>query len=88
MSENSRDLLTGLLIGGLIGAALGILYAPKSGKETRDEITGKAKELVDKAKEEYEKAIEKSKSAYESAVKHLKRSEISERGKVEEVASE
>ena len=79
MSENNRDLLAGLFIGGLIGAALGILNAPKSGKEMRDEIAGKANELLDKTKEEYEKAIERSKAAYESAVKHLKGSEISEK---------
>ncbi len=79
MSENNSDLFAGLLIGGLIGAALGILYAPKSGKETRDEIAGKANELLDKTKEEYEKAIERSKAAYDSAVKHLKGSEISEK---------
>ena len=81
MSDNNRDLLAGLLIGGLIGAVLGILYAPKSGKETRDEIVGKAKGLVGKAKEEYDKAIEKSKSAYDAAVKQLKGSEISEKEK-------
>ena len=88
MSENNSDLLAGLLIGGLIGAALGILYAPKSGKDTRDDIAGKAKELLGKAKEEYEGAIEKSKAAYESAVKHLKDSGISEKEKMEEVESE
>jgi gas vesicle protein len=82
MLENNSDLLAGLLIGGLIGTALGILYAPKSGKETRDEITGKAKELLDKAKEEYEKGVERSKAAYESAVKELKGPEISEKEKV------
>jgi gas vesicle protein len=82
MSENSSDLLVGLLFGGLIGAALGILYAPKSGRETRDEIVGKTKELLGKAKEEYEEAIERSKAAYESAVKELKGPEISEKEKV------
>jgi gas vesicle protein len=89
MSENNRDLLVGLLFGGLIGAALGILYAPKSGKETRDEIAGKTKELLGKAeellgkvKEEYEEAIERSKAAYESAVKELKGPEISEKPRV------
>jgi len=35
MSEKNGDLLRGLFIGGLIGMALGILFAPKSGKETR-----------------------------------------------------
>ena len=88
MSENNRDLLVSLFVGGLIGTALGILNAPKSGKETRDEIAGKANELIGKAKKEYEKAIERSKAAYESAVKYLKGSEISEKEKVEEVASE
>jgi gas vesicle protein len=68
MSENNRDLLLGLFIGGLIGATLGILFAPKSGRETREDI-------LRKAKEEYEKAVEKSKSAYEAAVKRIKKSE-------------
>ena len=72
MSERNGDLLKGLIIGGLIGAALGILYAPKSGKETREDIARKTEELLNKAKEEYEKAVEKSKLAYESAVKRLK----------------
>lgn len=82
MSENNSDLLTGLLIGCLIGAALGILYAPKGGKETREDIADKANGLLGKAKKEYEAAIEKSKAAYDSAVKHLKGSEISEKEKV------
>jgi gas vesicle protein len=87
MSEKNSDLLKGLFIGGLIGVVLGILYAPKSGKETRDDIARKADELLDKAKEEYENAVEKSKTAYETAVKHLKGLEISAKEKVEEVES-
>jgi gas vesicle protein len=68
MSERTNDLLTGMLIGGLIGAALGILFAPKSGKETREDIARKTDELLTKAKEEYEAAVEKSKRLYETAV--------------------
>jgi gas vesicle protein len=85
MSEKNNDLLKGLFIGGLIGVVLGILYAPKSGKETREEIACKADELLGRAKEEYEKAVEKSKTAYETAVKHLKGLEISAKEKMEEV---
>jgi len=55
------------LIGGLIGVAVGVLYAPKSGKETREDIARKAEELMDKAKEEYERAVQTSKRAYEAA---------------------
>ena len=87
MSEKNSDLLKGLFIGGLIGVVLGILYAPKSGKETRDDIARKADELLGKAKEEYENAVEKSKTAYETAVKHLKGLEISAKEQVEEVES-
>jgi gas vesicle protein len=88
MSENNRDLLVGLFIGGLIGTALGILYAPKSGKEMREDISHKADELLGKAKEEYEKAVEKSKTAYETTAKHLKGLEISAKEKIEEIESE
>jgi len=80
MSENNSDLLKGLFIGGLIGVVLGILYAPKSGKETREDI-------LSKGKEEYEKAVARSKSAYEEAVKRLKGLEISAKEKIEEIQS-
>jgi gas vesicle protein len=88
MSEKNSDLLKGLFIGGFIGVILGILYAPQSGKETREDITRTADELLGKAKEEYEKVVEKSKTAYEAAVKNLKDLEISAKEKMEEVESE
>ncbi|OPY87804.1 MAG: YtxH-like protein [Smithella sp. PtaU1.Bin162] len=87
MSERNGDLLKGLIIGGLIGAALGILYAPKSGKETREDIARKTEELMNKAKEEYEKAVIKSKQAYEAAIKRLQDVEVAAKAKVEEVES-
>ena len=85
MSEKSSDLLKGLIIGGFIGVVLGVLYAPKSGKETREDIARTTEDLLSKGKEEYEKAVERSKSAYETAVKRLKGLEISAKEKVEEI---
>jgi gas vesicle protein len=85
MSERNGDLLKGLLIGGLIGVVVGILYAPKSGKETREDIIRTTEDLLSRAKDEYEKAIEKSKAAYEAAVKRLKDLELSAKEKVHEV---
>ena len=51
MSEKddfAKGILTGALIGGLIGVAVGILIAPKSGEETRQELTEKAKDFAEK----------------------------------------
>ena len=85
MSEKNGDLLKGLLIGGLIGVIAGILYAPKSGKETREDIARTTDDLLYMARDEYEKAIEKSKEAYEAAVKRLKDLELSAKDKFYEV---
>lgn len=50
-SENNhgRGLLVGLLIGGSIGAVLGLLFAPKSGRELREDIRNKSDEYLDDA---------------------------------------
>jgi gas vesicle protein len=52
--NHGGNFLVGLLIGGLVGAAAGILLAPKAGKELRGELKGKADEvraLLEKAGE-------------------------------------
>jgi len=85
MSDRAGDFLKGVLIGGVIGAVMGILYAPKSGRETREDIGRKAEELVAKAKEEYEQALEKSRKTYETAVSRLKKIEEAAREKVGEL---
>lgn len=83
--NKSGDFIAGIVIGGLIGAAIGILYAPKSGKETREDLGRKADELLTKAKEEYETAVEKSRKIYEETVQRLKSMEKTAREKAEKV---
>lgn len=85
MADKDGDLLKGLFIGGLIGMVLGILFAPKSGKETREDITRKANDFLAKAKEEYEKAAEKSKLAYEASLKYLKDLNVSVKGRAVDI---
>ncbi len=53
MSESEEKnvmlyLLAGVGIGALIGAAAGIMFAPKAGAETRDELAEKFRELKSK----------------------------------------
>ena len=53
MSESEEKsvmlyLLAGIGIGALIGAAAGMLFAPKSGAEVRDDLADKFRELKSK----------------------------------------
>ena len=47
--EGGSSFFIGFLVGVLAGAAIGILYAPKPGRETRAMLKEKATELKDKA---------------------------------------
>lgn len=85
MSNQIEGFIKGIILGGAIGAVIGILYAPQSGKKTREDISDKAEDLLTKAKEEYEATLNRSGKAYESAVKQLKYLESSTKDKVGEM---
>jgi gas vesicle protein len=57
MSNNENEtnamlyLLAGVGLGAIIGAAAGLLFAPKAGTEIREDISGKLKELKGKTEE-------------------------------------
>jgi gas vesicle protein len=55
MSSQSRKILAGALLAGLVGYIAGILTAPKSGKETRQDI----KKAAAKTKTEAERQLKK-----------------------------
>src|SRR6266480_1135824 len=48
----------GLLTGTVLGAGLGMLFAPKAGSELRGQITEQANNLANQAPEVYRKATE------------------------------
>ena len=54
---NAGKILAALLVGAVAGAAIGVLFAPDKGSETRKKIAGKASEFGDGLKEKYNKAI-------------------------------
>ncbi len=85
MSEKNGDLIKGLFIGGLIGIALGILLAPRSGKETRENIKHKANDFYVKAKEQYGNVAEKSKLALETSRQYLNDMNFSAKEKAKKV---
>jgi len=54
MSEErgvAKGLFLGFLAGGIVGGVLALLYAPKSGKELRQDISNKKDEMLDDAGE-------------------------------------
>ena len=74
--DNFGAFLVGFLVGGITGAVVSLLYAPKSGDETRTVIKEKAIELKDKtavtAEEAYRKAEQAANEAASKAQELLK----------------
>jgi len=48
---HSKSLLTGLLVGGLVGAGTMLLFAPQSGSKTRGEVQQGVQHLRDQTTE-------------------------------------
>jgi len=65
-------LIFSFFLGGLIGAGVALLFAPKSGRETREKIKefageakGKAEEVLEQVKSKVTSVVEKGKEAIE-----------------------
>ena len=56
-NNNPMRLLLGMLVGGLVGVVTMLLFAPQSGKQTRDQIEEKAIELRDQTTKNVKKAV-------------------------------
>jgi gas vesicle protein len=59
--DGGNGFLLGFILGALAGVAVGFLYAPKSGKETRAILKEKADEFKDRASEFINRAKEMGK---------------------------
>ncbi len=94
--KKESNLLVPFLVGGLVGAGVALLFAPKSGKELRKDIRGLAidtREMIassiDKGKDLYEgsktavkTAIDAGKTAYDAG----KTAYVEERDKIHQAA--
>ncbi len=75
-----KHTMTALLGGAALGAGLGLLFAPKTGKETRTELKQKIDELLAKAKEvdadDIKEYIARKSDEIEASVKDLDKEKV------------
>ncbi len=78
-----KPILGGFLVGSVIGVATALLFAPRSGEETRAEIRGRAVELRDRTTETVKDTVSQAKSkAYELKDTVVEKAdELKQRGK-------
>ena len=70
-NNNGGDMFSSFLLGGIIGAAIGVLFAPAAGKKTRRELNNwieDTKETTIDTIEDVETVIKKGK---EQLLKHI-----------------
>jgi gas vesicle protein len=62
MGNGAKHILTGILVGGLIGATAMLFLAPRSGEEMRAEVRDKAMELRERTAESVRDTVSQVKS--------------------------
>jgi gas vesicle protein len=88
MSDHGRGhTLTAFLIGGVFGMVLGMLYAPKSGKETREDLSGIPEELGKKIRQ-LEKEFSEKMNDIRSDAKSVKKTAKDAFSKIKETIFE
>jgi len=76
MASDDRDtsgLILSFMLGALSGAALAILFAPRSGRETREAIGEKLRQAAEGSRRLGEQAIEKGREMAEDASGYIDR---------------
>ncbi len=71
MSDNSK-IIVALLAGVAVGAAMGLLFAPESGKETRDRVGKALKDLGDTIKDLSDEGLDTLSDAVENVSDNVK----------------
>jgi len=76
--ESGTSFVVGFILGAVAGVAIGFLYAPKPGRETRELLKEKKERAAEKAKEAAEKAREAAAKAREKVEEKLGRKKPTE----------
>ena len=73
-ADHGGGFVVGLIAGAIVGAGLGMLFAPKSGAELRGQLSDQADEFASMASREYRRAatkasdlVERGRGVYDSA---------------------
>lgn len=69
---SAKRLVTGTAIGTVLGAVTGLLLAPKSGKETREDISEKTKETTDNVKKTMKDSVDAIRESEEQIRRDIK----------------
>ena len=77
MSDDSGDGASGIilsfLLGGLTGAAFAILFAPRSGQETRELLGEKIREGAERGRDMKERAVHKGREILDDASEYVEK---------------
>ncbi len=81
-SGGGGSLLAGFMIGGLIGAASMLLFAPQSGRETREAVQSGANDLKDRATDVAQRTVGQARSKAQEVASNArdKASDLQNRG--------
>jgi len=71
--ERGSNAFLAFLLGGMTGAALALLYAPRSGRETREMLGDKLREGAERGREIKEQAKEKGRAIIDEAGEYVER---------------
>ncbi len=71
-SNNTGKLVGALLVGAAVGGALGILFAPNKGSETRKKLMSKGEDLKDTVKDKFNDFMNEAKKDGEMAKEKMK----------------
>jgi len=87
-NNSGNGFLIGLIAGSALGAIVGLLYAPKSGKELRDDIRAKSNEYLDDADQYIQDAKVKAKDLINEGKKKSEELIVDAKSKSEELLKE